>query len=452
MSGYHLGKPTLQMREVATLEGRIRILEDFVRKGIRNPLVRAVALEVVSQCPARNDWCEIGQIFYFIKRNVRYTQDIFGIDTYQHPARTLQWRGGDCFSEGTLLLTEDFRFVPVEFAYNGMRIWGKDAWTTVEEVWAKGTLPVTAVRFNNGSWVRLTDDHKVYVLRCPEHERANLQATANKFTACGQAIRPCFCGVAGRVELRVHVKDLRLGDVVVTPSRLAFGRAAQDPDLAPRMASMGRYAPEQRALSIDLDEGAAGALLRGIMADSGANNGGRRTFTSTSRELALQVRILHKMFGIDCGASYIEGHGGLGSHPVWRLVPRIPKSKRKDGKALKLLRVDAIEPDVARVPCYDLTTSDHYVYLPEADVTVSNCDDHSAAICALLSAVGFQTGFRVISVDGKVWEHIYALVGMPKGVQHPTWYVLDTTVPSSFPNWQPKRIAAARDFKPIKLI
>ena len=34
-----------------------------------------------------------------------------------------------------------------------------------------------------------------------------------------------------------------------------------------------------------------------------------------------------------------------------------------------------IEHDVAERPCYDIQTSDHYVYLPEHDVTVSNCED-----------------------------------------------------------------------------
>lgn len=518
-SPYQLGKPTLQMREVATLEGRIKILEDFVRKGVRNPLVRAVSLEVVSQCPARNDWCEIGQLYYFIKQNVRYTQDIFGIDTYQHPARTLQWKGGDCLPEGTLLLTDEFRFVPIEFIRPGARIWGKDRWATVEAVWPKGALSVFAVRFNNGSWARMTGDHKVFVVRCPRHESQNLRAAANEFMPSGKSVVPCHCPVEEREEIRIYARDLRLSDVVVTPARIAFGREEQDPDwalldglylsdgwaddhgkgrgatsfcisgkdgfpkevnkdfvealcarfqiptrrerryvavnhreLSTRMASMGHYAWEKRALTIDLGEGAAAALLRGIMADSGENSAGGRTFTTTSRDLALQVRVLHKMFGISCGASYIEHHGGLGSHPIWRLVPRMSAVERRDGKRAKLLRVDAIEPDVAVSPCYDLTTDDHYVYLPEADVTVSNCDDHSAALCAMLSSVGFQTGFRVISVNGKVWEHIYALVGLPKGAEHPQWYTLDTTVPSAYPSWQPKKIAAAKDFKPIKLI
>lgn len=41
----------------------------------------------------------------------------------------------------------------------------------------------------------------------------------------------------------------------------------------------------------------------------------------------------------------------------------------------RLLRVDGVRRAVAAEPCYDLQTSDHYVYLPEHDVTVSNCDD-----------------------------------------------------------------------------
>lgn len=518
-AGYNLGKPTLTMREVATLKGRLDILENLVRKGVRNPLVRAVALEIVSRCPDRNDRCEIEQLFWYVKGNVRYTQDIFGIDTYQAPARTLQWKGGDCFPEGSILLTEDFRFVPVEWAHRGMRIWGKDDWTTVKDVWPKGVLPLTAVRLNNGSWMRLTASHEVSAARCPEHEAQNLRAAAGGTTSGGKAVRPCSCPMAERVETRVHLRDLRLGDVLTTPRKIAFGQGAQDPDLAyldglylsdgwaddhgkghgptsfcisgkdgfpkeaqkvfvevlcerlgvptrqegryiavndrdmaTRMATMGHYAPEKRALTIDLDEGAAAGLLRGIMADSGANSRGGRTFTTTSRQLALQTRVLHKMFGVACGASYIEDHGGLGTHPIWRLVPRIPRDQRKDGRAEKLLRVDAIEPDVIAAPCYDLTTEDHWVYLPEADVSVNQCDDHVVLLTSLLSVIGYQTGFRVISVNGNVWEHIYGLVGLPKGSPHPKWSALDTTIPSSMPGWEPPVRRAVEDRKPLRLI
>ena len=215
---------------------------------------------------------------------------------------------------------------------------------------------------------------------------------------------------------------------------------------------MGAHAPEKHALSINFEEGAAGALLRGILADSGKNTcGSGSTFTSTSRALWLQTRMLCKMFGTACGASYIEEHGGLGSHPVWRLTLR--GKERKDGKPEKLLRVRAVERGVVAAPTYDLTTEDHWVYLPEADVTVNNCDDSAILLCSMLSAIGYQSGFRVISTTGKQWEHIYALVGLPKKAPKGV-LPLDTTVPSSYPGWEPPKaqVRAKTDFYPLKLV
>lgn len=82
-----------------------------------------------------------------------------------------------------------------------------------------------------------------------------------------------------------------------------------------------------------------------------------------------------------------------------------------------------------------------------------DCDDHSTLLATLLSILGFQTGFRVISTTGQMWEHIYALVGLPR--LRPSGVLpLDTTVPSSFPGWEPSKaqIKAAKDFYPIRMV
>ena len=81
-----------------------------------------------------------------------------------------------------------------------------------------------------------------------------------------------------------------------------------------------------------------------------------------------------------------------------------------------------------------------------------DCDDHAILLCTLLSELGFQVGFRVISTSGKSWEHVYAIVGVPK--RAPTAVIpLDTTVPSAYPGWEPakRRIKAVKDFYPLDL-
>lgn len=486
------------------IEQRVKLLQDLVWRGVQNPEMRDLALAITGNgtrdvtvgkrkftvqgagCPARDGTCETEAIYKWVKAQVRYTGDVApvmmpsgeveGVDLFQTGLRTAQMGGGDCLPKGTLLLTESMKFTPIEDLIIGQKIWGRDAWTEVKDVWAKGTLPVDAVHLNNGSTFMATADHKVYVAICPRHPYDRLSG-------------PCACPVATCAVERITVAQLRPGMTLVQPERIAFGTEELDPrraliegyyladgwkshasdfDIAgradhpkeaqkaeiaalcaelgvettmfeksirirdkawaERVAAMGAHAPAKQALSINLTEEGAAALLRGIMADSGANtNGGGRTFTTTSRTLARQVRVLERMFGRSCSARYIENHGGLGEHPIHRLGVR--DEARSDGRATKLLRVKEIDRAIAECPVYDITTADHYVYLPDADVVVSNCDDHSVLGATLLSLNGIPAKFRITAPSKSAdWAHIYPLSGLPK--TRPTkWVALDTTLP-----------------------
>lgn len=350
---------------------------------------------------------------------VTYLREPPDLETFNGIAQVLRDGGGDCFPSGTLMLGEGMALTPVEAVEAGQKVWGLNDWSTVEAKTFKGRLKVDAIHLNNGSTVSLTPDHHVYVLRCPKH-KPELKTL-------------CACSIETRVENRIRVSELRVNDVMTTPARLPFGSEDADPertlveglfisdgwsdqssrfaisgqdgspkekqkreverickrlnlhtrwhrkyiavndrDWACRMQLMGDRAPNKHVLSINLNEANAAALLRGIMADSGKNtNGPGRTFTTTSRQLATQVRVLHKMFGLSAGYRYVEDHGGLGTNPIHRLGIRGRDTK-------KLLRVKAITRGAFSVPCWDIQTSDNRVYLPEHDVTVSQCDDLTA--------------------------------------------------------------------------
>jgi hypothetical protein len=125
--------------------------------------------------------------------------------------------GCDCFPEGTLLLRDDFAFVPIEQIKVGDRIWGKDRWSTITEKWAKGQLAVDAIEMSNGSTMYLTADHNVYVGQCKHGGR------------CEQAqCEPAY----KRTEVfdRLRVSDLRDGDTLLQPERVAFGTGNVDAD------------------------------------------------------------------------------------------------------------------------------------------------------------------------------------------------------------------------------
>lgn len=434
-----------------------------IKKGRNDPRVRAWAVRVIKAAGGPQDTRSQAQaILSALKEATVYVQDPVNTEFIQAAHETLClddkglcFRGGDCFPKGTLLLRDDFELVPIENIKAGERIWGFDRWTKVEGVAYKGRLSVDVMCCNNGSMVPLTSNHKVFVARCPKHE--NL-------------VTPCQCPIATRRFDRVRVRDLAEKDALLTPSELPFGdgdldprraliegwylsdgwseehrfaisgkdgcpKEAQkhevkricdelgiatywakkyirvnDPNWTLRTQQMGEHAPEKHLLSLDLAEAAAAASLRGIMADSGANtNGPGRTFTSTSKRLTIQTRVLHKMFGTSCSIRYIEDHGGLGLNPIWRLGVRARTHKL--GNAEKLLRVKEVERAVTTAPCYDIQTEDHYVYLPEHDVTVSNCDDLVVAFGSATLSVGIPTKIIGEAFDFKpVASHVLAAI------------------------------------------
>lgn len=449
-------------------------------QGERSIPLRRHTEQIINNIRPKDYSSELAAIGKWWGNAGRYTRDPLHVEMLRTPDRLMSDAlagrlACDCFPEDTLLLRDDFNFVPISSLAAGQKIWGLDRWSTVQDVSFKGSLALDAIRLNNGNWIRLTPDHKVYVARCRVHDESS------------RTCKPCSCGMDQRDVARICVSELKEGMVVLQPEKILFGSNSCDPDRsyveglylsdgwnqgssfsisgldgapkenqkrsveeicerlgvpttwyrkhinvrdsewAERLSLMGEHAPQKRALSIDLDEGGAASLLRGIMADSGRNsvkNATSRTFTTTSRSLMLQTRILLRMFGISSGYSYIENHGGLGTNPIWRLSTR----ERSDGRNTKLLRVKEIVRSVGSEPCWDITTDDHYVYLPEADVTVSNCDEFALAIGACCLTIGARVNFVTVgfkprmSGEPKIHTHVFCRAQDPRTK---IWWVLD---------------------------
>lgn len=95
-----------------------------------------------------------------------------------------------------------------------------------------------------------------------------------------------------------------------------------------------------------------------------------------------------------------------------------------------------------------------YDYYMAAGRTITSgagdCDDHCILNCALLNAIGFRTGARIVSPDGSAW-HIYALAGA-RTFSNPSIVIpLDTTQTESKPGWEPpslmRRFELQTEFK-----
>ena len=88
---------------VNTIEQRVKHIVTMIQKGRDHAQVRQLTVQCLSRkcgpdwcVPEKNWWAEVQAIFNFFRKNVRYTRDTYNKDLFQHPARTLQFGGGDC--------------------------------------------------------------------------------------------------------------------------------------------------------------------------------------------------------------------------------------------------------------------------------------------------------------------------------------------------------------------
>lgn len=315
VGGYSDGnmKTTLRASNDMPIEQRLATIQDLVHRSIQDGEMRKLALMITAHCPERDKMCEAETIYQAVKRRVRYTGDVGaiahpdgsvdGIDLYQSARRTWELKGGDCLPAGTLLLNDRHELVPIEKVLIGSRIWGRDRWSEVKDIWTKGVMPVDVVHMNNGSSFMATSDHKVYVAICTRHI---------------QPAKPCACPINERSIERISVGQLKLDMVLIQPETSAI-------------------------------------------------------------------------------------------------------------KLGKLLRVKEIDRAIAEKSVYDISTDDHYVYLPEADVVVSNCDDQSLLNATLLALNGINPVLRVVRQKGDDdWSHIFC--GFYNGKK---FVALDTTLPGN---------------------
>lgn len=445
----------------------------------RDPRIAVLAVNILKQAGVepRNYVAQAAALLRWVQGNIYYVNE--PDERLQDPEYTLKVGMGDCLPADTLVLRDDHQLVPVAQIKEGDRIWGRDAWTGVRRIWPTGKKKVTHLRLSNGSILRASENHKVFVWACELHG-----PSCPDFLVAGRA----NCTKRGfRVE-EIPVADLQVGMRLLRPDRIEAGSVMADPGLAymdglyladgwiqheykgvaydfaiagkdghPKQAQKAevqayfaargietrwhkrfitvkdralaaRYARwGGRAFNKALDTIAytkeAGAeLLRGLMADAGLAKSGTLVYSTTSDVLALQTRLLYKMQGISCSMRRVADHGGLGTHPIWRMSPYQDRRGGPYG-----LIVKEIDREVEEAECWDLTTDDAYVYLPESDAVVHNCDDCVLLLCTLFESIRFSwrlvlsgpngNGQVVRWVEGTPmrdrgkWSHIYCCVG-----------------------------------------
>jgi hypothetical protein len=81
------------------------IIAGLIRDGAKDFRVRQKAIEIfrVSGVPPKDRFGEIRSLFEWVRRNIRYTRDIFRVELLHTARRMLELRAGDC-DDMTILL------------------------------------------------------------------------------------------------------------------------------------------------------------------------------------------------------------------------------------------------------------------------------------------------------------------------------------------------------------
>jgi hypothetical protein len=108
---------TAEVHDVFSIGDRLKLINIQVFKSLRDPSIRALALDLVrgtSQHGPESELAEVSRIFWFVKSNIEYRQDPHNYDLYSTALRTIQVRSGDCDDQCILVgaLIGNLGFIP----------------------------------------------------------------------------------------------------------------------------------------------------------------------------------------------------------------------------------------------------------------------------------------------------------------------------------------------------
>ena len=316
---------------------------------------------------------------------------------------------GDCIPTSSLILRDDYTVDAIGNVSPGERIMGEGQFTVVTEHAFTGEKPILTFELNNGSILRSSPEHQVFTKDGEERRAEDIRIgdllrtpnapfpafpilnptslspedfawllgvyVADGWTDLPRHPRFMVSGKDGckKEEQKRRVQELmeKIGINTRWDSRYI---AVNDRPLAEYMKTCGGHAPEKHLPSLCMSQEQVRSLVSGLAADSSVATSGTITHGTTSEILALQLRILYRMLGQSVHIKRWDEHGGLGTHPMYRITVRQPDAPNHPNSRRNSARVVAIREEEPEM-CCDITTDTGRFYLPESDTIVHNCED-----------------------------------------------------------------------------
>lgn len=318
---------------------------------------------------------------------------------------------GDCLPVSSLILRDDYTVDALGNVVPGERIMGDGHLTTVTEQALTGEKPILAFELNNGSILRCSPEHRVFMKDGEEKRSENIKVGdllrtpttpfpdfSKSFDYPGNLSPVDFAWLLGvyvadgwsdlprhprfaisgkdgckKEEQKRRVQSLmeKIGANTRWHERYI---AVNDRPMAEFMKKCGGHAPEKHLPSLCMNQEQVRSVVSGLAADASIASSGTITHGTTSEVLALQLRILYRMLNQSVHIKRWDEHGGLGTHPMYRVTVRQVDDENHPNSRRNSVRVVAIHEEESEM-CCDITTDTGRFYLPEADVIVHNCED-----------------------------------------------------------------------------
>lgn len=87
----------------AATKRTLQVMVGLVRQYKTDLNVRTLAIQLSHACAPKDKRCELTQLQHFVRDQIRYVEDVEGVETVQTPVATLRLMAGDCDDKSVLL-------------------------------------------------------------------------------------------------------------------------------------------------------------------------------------------------------------------------------------------------------------------------------------------------------------------------------------------------------------
>jgi len=177
--------------DVYSDEDRINLIANLVEEGSQDPDIRELAIKILHSkgVKEKDEIGEIKAIFEWVKKNIRYTKDVVGRDTYHTAKRILELKAGDCIPLTQRLIVRNKKTGMYEIVEAGdlkdcYNKYEALSYNFLEQKWEfkdilnwvyKKKKPIVSIRLNNGTTFEVTPNHDLYVLDGQINHKNNLK-------------------------------------------------------------------------------------------------------------------------------------------------------------------------------------------------------------------------------------------------------------------------------------